>query len=174
MELCYVEKIEGCGYDRQILGLLEQADGEFIPPLSSRGSTTQQNLSSTQAVSAGVLDYYDTMAQQPAILAIENGRCLGFMAFKIDYDCPQTPGFPNLYASTCVVSPQARGKGLMQGFYEKMMAVFPNHSIFTRTWHTNFAHLRVLEKLGFTLTHRLPEHRGPNLDTVYYTKFPTI
>ena len=170
MELCYVEKIEGCGYDRQILGLLEQADGEFIPPLSSRGSTTQQNLSSTQTVSAGVLDYYNTMAQQPAILALEDGRCLGFMSFKIDYDCPQSPGFPNLYASTCVVSPQARGKGLMQGFYEKMMAVFPTHSIFTRTWHTNFAHLRVLEKLGFSLVERLENHRGPGLDTVYYAR----
>ena len=168
MELIYVEKIEGCGYDRDILGLLEQADGEFIPPLSARGSTTQQDLAANEAVSTGVLDYYETMAQQPAILAVEDGRCLGFMAFKIDYACPQSPGFPNLYASTCVVHPDFRGRGMMRGFYEAMIAAFPTRPIYTRTWHENIGHLKVLGRLGFTLLETLENDRGPGIHTVYY------
>ena len=168
MELVYVSQVGTCPCSQQILGLLNQADKEFIPPLSSRGSTTQQQFSQAAPAPEGVMDYFRTMAQQPAILAMDADRCVGFMAFKENYDCPQTPGFPNLYASTCVVSPQARGKGLMESFYKEMLRLFPRHSIFTRTWHTNFPHLRVLDKLGFREIQRLPGHRGPGLDTVYY------
>ena len=152
-----------------MLSLLEQADKEFIPPLSCRGSTTQVQLTNISAVPAGVMDYYTTMSQQPVILAIADGVCIGFMSFKINYDCPQAPAFPNLYASTCVVAPEARGQGLMKSFYVKMAELHPTHTIFTRTWHTNHAHIRVLEKLGFTLIARLKDHRGPGLDTVYFS-----
>lgn len=170
MELVYSQAVGSHPCSDQVLALLAQADREFMPPLSSRGSTTQQQFSLGQTAPEGVVDYYRTMAQQPAVLAIEDGQCLGFMAFKIDYSCPQSPGLPNLYASTCVVAPAARGQGLMKAFYEKMIALFPGYRIFTRTWHTNYAHLKVLQKLGFQQTHRLADHRGPGLDTVYYAR----
>ena len=168
MELIYVEAIANCPYEAQILSLLNRADREFLPPLSARNSTTQAQLTDVQAVPTGVMDYYRVMGQQPGILAIAEGNCVGFMSFKVNYDCPQTPAFPNLYASTCVVSPEARGQGLMKRFYLKMAEIAPGHTIFTRTWHTNYAHIRVLEALGFRLCARLPDHRGPGLDTVYY------
>lgn len=170
MELIYVNTVAESGYGGQILELLELADKEFVPPLSSRASSTQQTLDSTETAPAGVLDYYGTMATQPAILAVEEGKCLGFMAFKVDYLCEYVQKTPNLYASTCIVHPDARGRRLMQGFYEKMLALFPRHSIFTRTWHTNLSHLRVLEKLGFSQCARLKDHRGPGMDTVYYSR----
>ena len=172
MELLYVETVASSGYSADIHNLLILADREFIPPLSARASSTQADLSGGDQVSQGAAAYYETMSTQPAILAIDGGHCLGFMAFKKDYTCPQIPAetLPNLYASTCVVHPDTRGQGLMGRFYQKMMEAFPRHAIYTRTWHTNFAHLRVLEKLGFTLTHRLPAHRGPGLDTVYYAR----
>ena len=103
-------------------------------------------------------------------MALEGGRCYGFMAFKRDCVCQYYQKTPNLYASTCVVHPNARGKGLMRGFYEKIMEVFPDHSVYTRTWHTNISHLKVLDRLGFSLLIRLPDHRGPGMDTVYYHK----
>ena len=59
---------------------------------------------------------------------------------------------------------------LMRGFYEKIMEVFPDHSVYTRTWHTNISHLKVLDKLGFSLLVQLPDHRGPGMDTVYYCR----
>ena len=166
--LIYLEQLTGSVYEGQVISLLEQADKEFIPPLSARGSTTQAQLTDMQSVSAGVMDYYTTMSKQPIILAVSDHVCVGFMSFKVNYHCLQTPAFPNLYASTCVVAPQARGQGLMKSFYVKMAEIYPTHTIFTRTWHTNHAHIRVLEKLGFALIARLKDHRGPGLDTVYY------
>lgn len=170
MELMYVKSVAESGYGQQILALLALSDKEFVPPLSSRISSTQQTLDSCDTAPSGVLDYYGTMACQPAILAVEAGKCLGFMAFKVDYTCEYVQKTPNLYASTCIVHPDARGRHLMQGFYEEMLALFPGYSIFTRTWHTNLPHLRVLEKLGFTQCARLKDHRGPGMDTVYYSK----
>ena len=170
MELKYFETVADCSYADDIQALLALADKEFIPPLSARGSSTQQNFTCTDAVSAGAKAYYRAMSTQPVIVATENGRCYGFMAFKKDYVCEYYCKTPNLYASTCVVHPDARGKGLMTGFYRTMITLFPQHSIYTRTWHTNISHLKVLEKLGFSLLTRLPDHRGPGVDTVYYCR----
>jgi len=171
----YFETVRESGYAEDIHGLLILADKEFIPPLSARGSSTQKDLSATESVSEGAAAYYDTMASQPAVLAVENGRCMGFMAFKKDYTCEQisTQCLPNLYASTCVVHPDTRGQGLMRRFYEKMMELFPDRGIYTRTWHTNFSHLKILDRLGFTELARLKDHRGPGMDTVYFRYLPT-
>jgi len=172
VELVYFESVEKSGWEEAVKGLLVLGDKEFVPPLSSRGSSTQAELSGGVTVSGGILDYYNSMAQQPVILGLEDGRCLGFMAFKIDYTCEQIAEceLPNLYASTCVVHPDARGKGMMSGFYRKMIDLFPERRIFTRTWHTNLSHLHVLDKLGFSLIARLPDHRGKGMDTVYFRR----
>lgn len=58
----------------------------------------------------------------------------------------------------------------MTGFYQKMIDLFPGRSIFTRTWATNAAHFRVLEKLGFSQCARLKNHRGEGMDTVYFCR----
>ena len=170
MELKYFDAVARCGFEADIQALLVLADKEFIPPLSSRGSSTQQNLSSADTVSDGAKAYYEAMSTQPVVVAVENGRCYGFMAFKKDYACEYYDKTPNLYASTCVVHSDARGKGLMRGFYQTMIDLFPDRNIYTRTWHTNIPHLKVLEKLGFSLLVRLPNHRGPGMDTVYYCR----
>ena len=170
MELKYFDTVADCGFAADIHRLLVLADKEFIPPLSARGSSTQQNLTGTEAVSEGAKAYYAAMSTQPVVVAVENDRCYGFMAFKKDYTCEYYEKLPNLYASTCVVHPDTRGQGLMGRFYQKMIDLFPECSVYTRTWHTNISHLKVLDKLGFTLLTRLPDHRGPGMDTVYYCR----
>ena len=170
MELQYFDSAAECGYAEDIQALLVLADKEFIPPLSARDSSTQSDLTSSTAVSDGARDYYNAMAGQPVAVAVENGRCYGFMAFKRDYVCQYYQKTPNLYASTCVVHPDARGKGLMQGFYQTVIDLFPQCNLYTRTWHTNISHLKVLDRLGFSLLVRLPDHRGPGTDTVYFSK----
>ena len=170
MEFVYFKTVAGSGYAEDIQALLVLADREFIPPLSARGSSTQSDLSSCDRVSQGAQAYYETMSEQPAVLALENGKCMGFMAFKENYTCDYVKDLPNLYASTCVVHPETRGKGLMTGFYKKMIELYPECNIFTRTWHTNFSHLHILEKLGFAEIARLKDHRGPGMDTVYFKR----
>lgn len=172
MELIYIENIGLSQYAMPIRDLLVLADKEFNPPLSTRGSTTQTDLSHPDSIAHGIQTYYEAMCRQPAIVALDSGRCMGFMAFKINYTCEQIreDQCPNLYASTCVVHPDARGKGLMTGFYQKMIELFPTHDIFTRTWHSNTSHLYVLSKLGFREFARLTDHRGKGMDTVYFCR----
>ena len=169
MEMQYFETVALCPFAEDIRNYLVMADKEFIPPLSSRGSSTQSDLTSA-AGADGIADYFCSMASQPVIVAVEDGCCMGFMAFKLDHTCGQiSPDtFPNFYASTCVVHPDTRGRGLMRGFYETMIDRFPHRNGYTRTWHTNYAHLKVLDRLGFSEIARLPDHRGPGLDTVYF------
>lgn len=171
MEMLYFERVDQCPHAPAIKEYLVMADREFIPPLSSRGSSTQADLSGS-GCSDGIEDYFRSMSSQPVITAVEDGRCLGFMAFKLDHTCDQIgpDKLPNFYASTCVVHPDTRGRGMMRGFYEAMIALYPSRDLYTRTWHTNYPHLKVLDRLGFSEIARLPDHRGPGMDTVYFCR----
>ena len=171
MEMAYFASVAESGYADEIRYLLLMADKEFIPPLSARSSTTQASLSGGSCAD-GFDAYYAAMADQPVIVALENGDVAGFMAFKFDHTCDEIKRTPNVYASTCVVSPNHRGKGMMQKFYEEMIRLFPGKPVCTRTWSTNASHLRVLSKLGFAQIACLKNHRGPGLDTVYFFREP--
>ena len=168
MEIKLFEKLENPDYLQQVYDLLKIGDKEFIPPLSSRGSTTQQSLGN--ASNTGLADYFNEMKEQCFVLALEGDRVAGFMSFKKDYSCDHVPNVANLYASTSVVHPDFRGQGLMKKFYMAMMEGYPDRPIYTRTWHENVPHLRVLEKLGFRQIALLENHRGPGIHTVYYEK----
>jgi len=166
MEMRYVERLADSELLGQLRELLILGDREFIPPLSYRGSTTQQTLDG--ASGDGIDDYFAEMKTQCFVLALDGRRMAGFMSFRRDYSCPHIPEGPNLYASTSVVHPDYRGQGLMKAFYRTMLETFPGRGVYTRTWHTNTPHLRVLEKLGFRLLATLENHRGPGIHTVYF------
>lgn len=173
MEMAYYASVSGSGHADQIRQLLVKADKEFIPPLSARSSTTQQSLSDSNAA-GGIDAYFAAMESQPVVVALEEGSVAGFMAFKFDHTCDVITRTPNLYASTSVVHPDHRGKGLMRCFYEQMIARFPDRPVFTRTWSTNASHLHVLGKLGFSQIACLKNHRGEGLDTVYFCREPKM
>ena len=174
MELKLFEQVTSPQHLQQLEALLTLADREFIPPLSSRGSTTQGNLGSTQTNPDGVRAYFETMKTQPMVLALDGERLAGFMAFRYDHTCDQIgpETLPNMYASTSVVHPDYRGQKLMQRFYETMIAAHPQRGVYTRTWVGNLSHLRVLDKLSFRQLCCLKDHRGPGVDTVYYGRKP--
>lgn len=173
MKMAYFTSVAKSGYAEEIRQLLAMADKEFIPPLSARSSTTQSSLSGSSCL-GGIDAYYAAMENQPVIVALENGCFAGFMAFKFDHTCEEIKRTPNVYASTCVVHPDHRGKGMMQKFYEEMIRLYPQIPLCTRTWSTNASHLRVLSKLGFSQIACLKDHRGPGLDTVYYFREPEM
>lgn len=170
MEMKLFEKLEKQEYLEQLYTLLVMADKEFVPPLSSRSSTTQQTLQGGSG--EGVQAYFEEMKQQAFVLALDGEKVAGFMSFRFDHRCDHSPTGPNLYASTSVVHPDYRGQGLMGGFYKTMIAGYPERTVFTRTWEENKAHLRVLDRLGFCRTARLENHRGPGIHTVYYERKP--
>ena len=79
MELKHFERVTERKFLDQIYELLSMYDREFIPPLSSRSSTTQANLDGSGQAGAGVRDYFDIMAQQDMVLAILK---------RLNSDCP--------------------------------------------------------------------------------------
>ena len=169
MELTLALKLTDENLLRQLRSLLILGDKEFIPPLSSRSSTTQQGLG--EAKSQGGIDlYFEEMKTQSFVLALEGDTLCGFMSFRIDHKGAHIDKEKNLYASTSIVHPDFRGRGLMRAFYTEMIRAFPDTPIYTRTWHENLGHLKVLDRLGFTQIAFLENDRGEGIHTVYYCK----
>lgn len=173
MQIVLLERMAAPHQLESVRQLLILGDKEFIPPLSRRSSSTQSTL--TGSAGGGIDDYFETIRTMPTVLALDGSRVAGFMTFRFDHICDQIgpETLPNLYASTCVVHPDYRGQGLMRQFYTAMIEAYPQRGIYTRTWHTNFGHLKVLSRLGFTQLCCLENHRGQGIHTVYYQRKPT-
>ena len=158
-------------YDKDIWKLLFEADQEFIPALSARNQTTQKNLTGGVASLEGPVAYFTQMLEQHFVLAIEEGRVIGFLSFIPDHSL--TVGECTIlcdYVSTIVVSPEMRNRGITRKMYQTLFAHRPGRRIATRTWSTNTTHLHLLGTLGFSLIHRIENDRGEGLDTVYYLR----
>lgn len=169
MEMIFLDDLGKKAWENQIFALCAASDKEFVPPLSQRQSTTQGNLIDTGENS---IDAYCTeLLHQPIFACIEEKRLLGFVSFKENYIPEHHPSaqLPNLYISTLILSPESRGKGLTKKLYDRLfMEKFPDRNIYTRTWSTNAAHLKILADFGFSEILRIPNHRGVGIDTVYY------
>ncbi len=170
MEMLLCEKLCDKKLLSQLHELLILGDKEFIPPLSSRSSTTQQGLHSAQG--NGIELYFEEMKEQSFVLALKEDRLCGFMSFRINHKGAHIDEKENLYASTSVVHPDFRGQGLMTSFYKEMIKAYPKKPIYTRTWHENYGHLKVLGRLGFRQIEFLENDRGNGIHTVYYCRKP--
>ena len=160
---------------------MQDCDNEFIPALSSRDSTQQQKFSNRKGGSVKI--YFDILAKQENILAIQNSKVIGFMSFIYNYGNNdkfkmKNPNDINNYITTTIVNKKFRRHGiatLLYNFIENNLSksVRPNY-ISTRTWHTNFQHLELLKKRGYentlTIKNDRPSPNGELLDTVYYGK----
>ena len=95
---------------------------------------------------------------------------MGFVSFRENYVSEPIKKLPNIYISTLLVHPTGRGKGLTKRMYEVLFQAYAHAHIFTRTWSTNEAHIRILADFGFEAFHVLKNHRGDGIDTVYFKK----
>ena len=174
MELLLLEQVTDPNHLTQLERMLAAADQEFIPPLSSRSSTTQGTLSGGETASDGVRAYFDAMKDQAMVLAMDGDRLAGFMAFRFDLtnDLIGPETLPNIYATTSVVSPDYRGQGLMEKMYRTMIGGYPQRAVYARTWSGNLSHLKIAARLGFIHLKVLKDHRGPGIDTVYLERKP--
>jgi len=78
---------------------------------------------------------------------------------------------PNIYLSTLILSTESRGKGVTKKLYAHLFnELYPDKSIFTRTWSTNLAHIKILDYFSFEEIARLENDRGNGIDTVYFAK----
>lgn len=160
-------------YREQIIEMMTLCDNDFVPPLSSRNSTLQQNLKDSTSNKNGIANYYEQMAQQHILAAFEDENLLGFVSFREDFtnEIISQNETPNIYISTLILSPLARGKGLTYKMYDYLFnELYSDRKVFTRTWGTNIAHTKILTKFGFSELFRKQNDRGIGIDTVYYKK----
>ncbi len=158
-------------YKQTILDSMKESDNDFVPPLSARSSTTQKNLAGGKSSEQGLLSYCNEMLSQIVLGAFEGDNLFGFVSFKENYtnDVILNSDLPNIYLSTLILKKEARGKRLTQQMYDYLFnTLYADRSIFTRTWSTNGAHLRILEKFDFTLIKTFENDRGNGIDTVYF------
>ena len=160
-------------YREQILDMMRAADNDFVPPMSARFSPFQTDLKSNESSEEGILRYYNGMIKEQMLCAIEGGKILGFVTYVENLDNKVFPenSMPNLYICTLIVNREARGRGLTFRMYAHLFdELYPHHSLFTRTWSTNYAHSAILGKFGFEELHRIANDRGEGIDTVYFAK----
>lgn len=158
---------------KDIWELLLLADKEFIPPLSERESTVQQGLEPTNDSTKKVpRAYFEELVQQEFLLASTNDRVIGFFSYISNHTVKLQAGEKILadYVSTIIVHPDYRRGGIAEKFYERMIDSKDSGNIVTRTWSSNFAHLRLLQKLGFQNVLTVTDDRGTGIDTVYMCK----
>ena len=159
-------------YKNDILEIMQICDSDFVPPLSSRSSTTQSNLKSVGFDQNGILNYYTEMEKQDVLAAIDDdGALVGFVSYKRDYISEVVTKTPNIYLSTLMLHPASRGKRLTNRMYDYLFnKLYPDCSIFTRTWSTNDAHIKILSNFGISEFYRIKDDRGDGIDTIYFTK----
>lgn len=174
MKVKYFDRITNKRQLSDIFALLKLCDAEFIPPLSSRSSTFQSNLESSDAHTPVPTQYFEHIRVQSALIAEEGGHVVAFMAFKKNFVCEEIPPLftPNIYITTVIVHHDFRNRGITNAFYRKLFSKFGNYNIFTRTWSTNHSHIRILSSLKFYEHCRKQDDRGPGIDTIYYHHVP--
>lgn len=101
-------------YAEDIKALLKEADLEFVPPLSSRSGTTQTELLDAVGEAGSIEPYYKSISRQRAILAIANGKVLGFMSLIPNHNIPNISESleKNVYLSTIIVRREYRKSGI--------------------------------------------------------------
>ena len=118
--------------------------------------------------------YYESISNQWAILAIANGKVLGFMSLIPNHNIPGIKESleRNIYLSTVIVKKEYRKNGIAGKLYDTLLSKFSDRRIFTRTWSTNTAHLHLLDKNDFYEILCEENGRGDGIDTVYYCHEP--
>ncbi len=172
MDIFFIKDEQIKEYEDELLELLTEGDEEFVPPLSARSSTTQADLSGTEKVSNGIVSYFEEMKKQKMLIATKDGKLIAFVSYRENFtnDIISDKDLPNIYLSTLIVRLDGRGQGLTQKMYDILFKEYENTNIFTRTWSTNGAHIKILSKFGFETIHVLKDHRGQGIDTVYFKK----
>ena len=172
MEIRILEKEEQQSIYDDAYKMLEAADNEFVPPLSSRSSSTQRNFSENLKSRDGIRQYFEQLKSQRFAVAYEDGALIAFVSYKENYSSAEIhkKELPNIYISTLIVSPSARGKGVTKALYGRLFSEYENVNIFTRTWSTNIAHIKILEKYGFKVIQVIKNDRGNGIDTIYFKK----
>ena len=153
-----------------VLDLLSEVDAEFVPRLSQRAGTLAlhaRGCTPTQGLSR----YFDALQGECWLAAMDQGQVVGLLTFVDDHEDSQLAAWsPHLYATTVAVAARARRTGVGDQLYDAFETAARVRGVpylTTRTWTTNYAHLRLLRERGFCRVSQLTDDRAEGIGTVY-------
>lgn len=153
--------------------LIKKVDQEFVPPLTdkSRSDVTQIK---NQGEKADIDTYVQRCLNRPMI-GVFDESLIGFLSFDILREGSVINEYtPTNHVEIIAVDPNRRGEGLGTEMYRYLLEDIPESHrepyVSTKTWDGNESHITILEKFKFELVNRIPNDRGPGIDTVYYAR----
>ncbi len=151
---------------------LLEVDGEFVPPLSQRGGAYSESFVPVE--SDGLVTYLNDIMQMQVLIANDDDQPAGFITFIPDHVELMIEDLgPASYVDTIAVAPAFRRRGVAKAMYECLLEMQPElgaSQVTTRTWSANQQHIALLGDLGFRNVLTVPNHRGPNVDSVYFAR----
>ncbi|NVE95781.1 GNAT family N-acetyltransferase [Altererythrobacter sp. JGD-16] len=148
--------------------ILVEVDQQFVPPLSSRESTSDSTLIGTSS-KLRPQSYFATLIKQPILCALIGKRVVGFLSYKTEFTYPNTSLYFDAYVSTIAVTQSARRRGIAKQLYQRLFERLKEDReivIAVRTWSTNLDHIELLTSLGFRAIRTFSNDRGTGVDTV--------
>ena len=160
--------------EKIVFEICKDADDDFVPPLSSRVDTVHKFKDTANIQipkDKGLQIFFNEIKKESFIFIMNKGKIGGFMSFIKDYSLHLDDDVVICdYITIIIIDSRYRNKGFTKKMYEVILKERKGKKIATRTWSTNFAHMHILDKLGFKLVQRDIDDRGVNIDTVYYLK----
>ena len=155
---------------QDIFELIKSSDNDFIPPLSARGDT-RHKFSGKQ--NGSLTKFYEEIIKESFLLLLNNGKVEGFFSFLKDHDLELKEQIVVCdYITIIIINSKGRNKGYTKKMYNAFLNQRKGRKVATRTWSLNYAHMHILDTLGFKLVQTDKDDRGVNIDTVYYLLKP--
>jgi ribosomal protein S18 acetylase RimI-like enzyme len=172
----FENELKNLSVKNQIRDILYNCDKEFVPPLSSRESSIQGNFQNQKVSELKPKAYFEVMLQQNFLIAYDEfDNIIGFMTFRYNFISDETIELsPSNYITTICVKKEYRNIGITKNFYKYIERNLPMeyklNNLTTRTWSTNYSHIKILKNIGFSEMTVLKNHRGEGVDTIYFGK----
>lgn len=160
-------------YEAKLRQLLETVDQEFVPPLTDESRADMSRMK-TQAGGVDIDTYVERCLNRP-LIGVFDGSLIGFLSFDIIQEGSIIDEYtPTNHVEILVVDTERRGEGLGTEMYRYLLEDIPESHclsyVSTKTWECNEPHIAILKKFDFELVNRIPNDRGPGIDTVYYAR----
>ena len=154
--------------------LLADADDSFVPPLTGTERTAVSR-SADEGTATDLEGYVDRCVSRPMVGAFDDGDLVGFGSFEEISSADALEGYtPTHHVELLIVDERVRDRGIGTRLYRSLLDDLPpsvaQPHVSTKTWSTNHAHIAILERLAFSCVERIPDDRGPGVDTVYYAR----
>jgi hypothetical protein len=152
--------------------ILTTVDHEFVPPLSAR--TKDALKMDGRPEPGGPVAVFDLAMTEYVFFASVDGVFAGFISFRPMDRLPMLPDFaPCTYVTCLATFPAFRSDILttaLNDAVESLPAALVSPWITRRTWSTDDQNIELMLARGYREVLRLPNHRGPDIDTVYFAR----